>query len=62
MEEKKLVTLSPEELEKATGGEWNGHHTCGICGEEMQFAYKQDYVLPAVYKCPRCGNVEPFRY
>jgi hypothetical protein len=54
--------LQPEELKQAAGGEWDGHHTCGICGSEMKFLRKQEGAFPAVYECPRCKNVDVFPY
>ena len=35
MEEKKV--LEENETDKASGGEWNGHHICGSCGQEMKY-------------------------
>ena len=59
MEEKKKE-LSTEQLEKASGGEWDGNHNCGICGSEMKFLKTQEGALPAVYICPRCKNIDVF--
>ena len=64
MEEKKIVLakreLSEENAEKVNGGK-EVQHYCGTCGELMEFAYKQDYSYPMVYRCPQCGDMESFK-
>ena len=64
MEEKKEIKkeLTPEQLEKTAGGDWDGHHNCGICGSEMKFQRTQEGYCPAVYVCPICGNIDVFPY
>ena len=60
MEEKKV--LEEKETDKASGGEWNGHHICGYCGQEMKYLRPQPENNTVVYKCPRCGEVDAFPY
>ena len=58
MDEKKK--LKQEKLAKTVGGKWDGNHICGICGAEMKFDRTQEGAFPAVYRCPKCGNIEVF--
>lgn len=59
MEEKKLQEKA---LDKVVGGHDEGTttHTCDNCDGEMVFDHFQDYALPAVYVCKRCGNKMAF--
>lgn len=59
MEAKEIIKekeLSDEQAENVSGGKGNEHY-CGVCGELMEFAYKQDYTFPMVYRCPQCGDM-----
>ncbi len=62
MEEKKIVKerLADENAAQVSGGKGTDHY-CGVCGEKMVFAYKQDYAYPMVYRCPQCGEMEAFK-
>ncbi len=64
MEEKKIIKereLSDENVKLVVGGKKDTEHYCGTCGILMEFAYKQDYKYPMVYRCPQCGDMEAFK-
>ena len=55
--------LNNAQLGNVAGGEGEKrHHTCGICGEEMNFLREQQGASPYVFICPRCSNVDVFNY
>ena len=59
METKEIVKereLTDEKAEAVSGDE-EVQHYCGYCNSLMEFAYKQDYSFPMVYRCPRCGDL-----